>query len=99
MDVPAQDGTLLRLTLHQEEGSTRFTYSSMVEVQQHTTHGLRPLVTYRMGSMLRAPRNKSFSLHDREPGLTIEGHWLITIGDWMEMLTEASIDTWKVATS
>lgn len=96
MDIPAQDGTLLHIVLHKEEDTGRFTYSSMVEVQQHTPYGLRPLVTYRMGSVVRAPRNKLFGLHDKDPGLAIEGHWLITISDWMEMLSEASVDTWKV---
>lgn len=96
IDVPAQDGTLLRLTLHRESDTGRFTYSSMVDVQRHTPFGLRPVASYRMGSMARAPRDRSFGLHGNDLGLTIEGHWLITIGDWMEMLSEASVDTWKV---
>lgn len=96
IDVPAVDGTLLHIVLNKEEDTGRFTYSSMVEVQQHTPYGLRPLVTYSMGAVLRAPRNKPFRLHDGDAGLVIEGHWLITVGDWMEMLSEASVDTWKV---
>lgn len=96
IDIPAQDGTLLRITLHRESDTGRFTYSSLVDVQRHTPHGLRPVASYRMGPMVRAPRNRGFGLHAEDPGLTIEGHWMIVIGDWMEMLSEASVDTWKV---
>ena len=96
IDIPARDGTLLHLVMNQEEGTGRFTYSSVVEVQEHTTHGLRPSVTYKAGGILRAPRRtQGFGLHDLEPGLTIERHWMITLSDWIEMFTEASADVWS----
>lgn len=97
IDLPSVDGTLLHLVLNREEETGRFTYTSVVEIQEHTSHGLRPLVTYKAGSILRAPRRgRGFMLHDLEPGLTIEDPWIITLSDWIEMFTEASVDVWKV---
>lgn len=96
IDLPAKDGTLLHIVLHKEEDTGRFTYSSLVEVKERTPYGLRPLVAYRAGSVIRAPRHKGLGLHDGVPGLLIEGHWLTTLSDWIEMLGEASVDTWKV---
>lgn len=99
VDLPAQDGTLLRLTMHLEEKSGRFGYDSLLEVQEHTPHGLRPLVSYRAGSVIHAPREKGLTLHDQIPGLTIGGHWLIHLSDWIDMMTEESIDIWKADAS
>jgi hypothetical protein len=98
IDIPATDGTLLRLTLHREDDSGRFTYASLLEIQEHTASGLRPVMPYSAGSIVRAPNGAkgSLQIHDQVPGLTIERHWLINVADWIEMLTEASVDTWGV---
>lgn len=96
IDVPAKDGTLLHVTLHREADTGRFTYSSLLEVQGHTAHGLRPLVSYYAGSIHHVDRARGLCLHDGTPDLLIEGHWLIHLSDWIEMLTEASVDTWGV---
>lgn len=95
LDLPATDGTLLRLTLHQDDDTGRFTYASTLEIQEHTEHGLRPVASYSAASVLSMPRDRGLQMHDQVPGLMIEGHWLITVSDWIEMLTEASVDIWK----
>jgi hypothetical protein len=97
MDVPARDGSLLHITLHRDEKTGAFTYDSELEIQEYAAHGLRPLAQYKAGSFVLAPRRPhGFQLHDKNPGLTIGGHWVIAVSDWVEMLTEDSIDLWKV---
>ncbi|AXH66416.1 hypothetical protein SEA_SATIS_267 [Streptomyces phage Satis] len=96
IDLPARDGTLLHLTLHQDENfpSGGFSNDSLLEVQEHTEHGLRPLVAYRVGSVLAVEGD--LTLHDGTPDLTIERHWLTTLADWLIMMAESSIDVWRV---
>lgn len=96
MDVPAADGTLLHLVMNRESDTGRFTYASAVEVQEHTPHGLRPLAAYSAGAFIWAPRDKGFGLDGDRPGLRIDGHWLITVSDWINMFGEASVDIWGV---
>lgn len=97
IDVPARDGSLLHITLHRDEKTGAFTYDSELEIQEYVAHGLRPLAQYKAGSFVRAPRRPhGFQLHDLDPGLVIGGHWVIAVSDWIEMLTEDSIDLWKV---
>ena len=99
IDIPSMDGTLLHLVMNQEEGTGRFTYSRTIEFQQHTPYGLRPIAVFPAGGILRAPRDRGFGLHGGDPDLRIEGHWMITLSDWIEMFTEASVDIWKVDAS
>lgn len=98
IDLPARDGTLLHLTLHRDEElpGGGFSGNSLLEVQEHTTHGLRPVAGYRLRSVLAVEGD--FGLHDGTPDLTIERHWLTTLTDWLIMLVEASTDTWKTGT-
>lgn len=98
IDVVSQDGTMLRLTLHQDEATRRFTYDSDLGVQEHTPHGLRPLFGYKAGAIHQVDRTRGLGLHDRIPNLRIGGHWLIVLSDWIEMLTEESVDRWKDGT-
>lgn len=99
IDIPAQDGTLLHLTLHRD-GAGLFGGESQVEVQQHTAHGLRPLASYGAVALQEAaawrPGGKSeLRLHDQVPSLTIESHWLTTLTDWTLMAAETDLDLWS----
>jgi len=87
---------MLRLTLHQDEATGRFTYDSDLGVQEHTDHGLRPLFGYKAGAIRHVDRRKGLGLHDQMPNLRIGGHWLTHLSDWIEMMTEESVDIWKV---
>lgn len=99
IDVPARDGTLLRLTMRRDSAGL-FGDDSPVEIQQHTPTGLRPLVGYYARAFRQADAGRfdgpsRLQLHDLEPGLTIERHWLTTATDWMLMAAETDIDIWS----
>lgn len=101
IDVPAKGGTLLRLTMRRDSAEL-FSDDSPVEVQRHTTAGLRPLVAckamaFRHAAQWRPGKPSQLQLHDLEPELTIEGHWLTTIVDWTMMAAETDIDVWSKA--
>lgn len=88
MDVVAKDGTILRLTVHRtDEGHVEL--DSLVEVAEHYSGGLRPLVAYRLRSMLV---DGDLTLHDQVPGLVIEQPWLITFGNWAWLAAETLTD-------
>lgn len=99
IDIPARDGTLLRLTMRQDDAG-QFGDDSPVQVQRHTAAGLRPVVGYRASAFRHAAawrpgKPSQLQLHDLEPGLTIEGHWLTTVTDWTLMAAETDIDVWS----
>jgi hypothetical protein len=99
IDVPTMDGTLLHLTMNRDEAG-HFSDDSPVAVEQHTANGLRPLVGYRANAFRHAAqwrpgKPSQLQLHDLEPGLTIEGHWLTTLSDWILMAAETDIDVWS----
>lgn len=99
IDVPARDGTLLHLTMRRDDAGL-FTEDSPVEIQIHTSAGLRPAANYRAVAFGQAARwipgrVSQLQLHDLEPGLTIESHWLTTVTDWTMMAAEADLDIWS----
>lgn len=89
MDVAAKDGSPLRMTLHRtDEGHIEL--DSLVEISEYHHGRLRRMATYRLNSILAAERD--LNLHDLDPGLTIERPWLVTFGDWVQLMTEALVD-------
>lgn len=95
MDVPSIDGTLLRLTLHPDEKrGGAFTGDSLVEVQRHTTTGLRPVVSYHASHLTNADWSRPLGLHDGDPGLAIDGTWRSVVMDWASLMCDASLDIW-----
>lgn len=99
IDVPTRDGTLLRLTLSRD-GAGLFSDDSPVGVQEHTGHGFRPLFGYYANAFRHAAawapgRVAQLQLHDQEPGLTIESHWLTAVVDWISMAADTDLDIWR----
>lgn len=99
IDIPAKDGTLLRLTMRQDDAGT-FGDDSPVEIQIHTSAGLRPAVSYkamafRHAADWRPGKPSQLQIHDLDPGLTIERNWLTTITDWILMAADTDIDIWS----
>lgn len=94
INVPSEDGSLLRFTLNQDPEARAFTEESLLEVEEQTGYGLRPLVTYRVQSFLQASRGRDFKLHDGESGLRIHGGWMVHLFDWIEMMTDDSSEIW-----
>lgn len=93
MDVVAKDGSLLRMTVHRtDEGHVEL--DNLVEIAEHYHGRLRPMVAYRLRNILAAERD--LTLHDQDPGLTIERPWLDLFGHWVlftaERLTDAQVD-------
>ncbi len=96
MDIPATDGTLLRFTLHPDkkrEGA--FTGDSTVEIQRHTTTGLRPVAAYHATHFANADWSRPLRMHDGDPDLAVEGAWRSVVMDWMSMMCDASLDLWR----
>ena len=99
IDLPAQDGTLLRITMHRD-GQGSFSGESQVAVQQHTRNGLHGLVTYSASGVQEAAawrpmRPVELRLHDQVPGLTIKGAPLNALVDWIVLTFEADLDIWR----
>jgi hypothetical protein len=99
IDVPAKDGTLLRLTMNRDEAG-HFSDDSPVAVEWHTAGGLRPLYGYYANAFRNAARWApgrvvQLQLHDQEPGLTIESQWLTAVVDWISMAADTDIDVWR----
>lgn len=92
MSVPAADGTMLQAWLHRgKDGS--ITQGSQVQFIEDTGNGYRPLVAYRVLSLMQAAQvRRSLTLHDGDPGLTIEQHWLLALLDWIQLSMEWSVD-------
>lgn len=99
IDIPAEDGTLLRFTMNLDQNVGRFTMHSRVdvgEIKEYRALPLRPLVAYYADNVLAADRTHGLGLHTAEPGLRIEGGWLTHLSDWIEMMIEASEEVWGV---
>lgn len=94
IDIPAEDGTLLRFTVHRD-GHGGFFSDAQAEVQRHTDHGLRPVAAYTVGALLNVEWN--LTLHDGDQGMTVARHWMVTLCDWLILMAESGIDIWKVA--
>lgn len=95
MDIPATDGTLLRLTLHPDgKRGGAFTGDSVIEIQMHTPGGLRPVTSYHASHFTTAPWSRAFVLHDGDPDLAIPGTWRSVIADWASLACDASLDLW-----
>lgn len=99
VDIPAEDGTLLRFTINLDQNTGRFTGDSRVdvgEIKEYRARPLHPLVAYYADHILKVDRTRGLGLHTAEPGLRIDGGWLTHLSDWIEMMIDASEDVWGV---
>lgn len=89
MDITAKDGTPLRLTVTvTDEGHVEL--RNLLEVAECREGYEAPLVAYTVESFLAAADDAGkLTLHDQVPDLTIERHWMVTAGDWLQQLAEA----------
>lgn len=92
IDLPAEDGTLLRFTVHRD-AQGGFFGGAQVEVQRHTEHGLRPVAAYTSEALLGVEWN--LILHDGNKEMTVARHWMVTLSDWLLLMAESGIDIWK----
>lgn len=94
IDISARDGSVLHVFLCQDSEAKAFTENSRLEFLERTSHGLRPLVAYRVRNFIQADRSRDFGLHDGMPELRIDTGWMTHLADWIEMMTESSHDFW-----
>lgn len=92
IELPAEDGTLLRFTVHRDEQGGFFG-GARVEVQRHTEHGLRPVASYTSEVLLGTEWN--LILHDGGKKVIVARHWMVTLSDWLLLMAESGIDIWK----
>jgi len=86
MSLPTTDGTNLQAWLMPDLDG-RFTHGSVVRFVEVTGNGYRPLVSYRVDSLMYAS-DWSLRLHDQDPGLTITRPWMVGLLGWIQLFVE-----------
>lgn len=89
MDVVAEGGTPLRLTVHRtDEGHVEL--ENLLEAAELQADGSDlPLRAYTVrGFLSSADDSGRVILPAADRDLVIEAHWMTTVGDWLVMLSE-----------
>lgn len=88
MDVLARDGQVLRLTVHQTDAG-HVELDNLLEVAEVLRVGSLVLVrAYSVHGFLASADDHNTVVLNAESDMVIEGDWMTTIGDWLQMLAE-----------